>query len=202
MAANLVTVFVEALAGRAGIVFRGGPELITPRGAPGLLMLLLTVAVLPAVTEEFLLRGVLLPALRPFGDGFAVVCTAVLFALLHQNMQQAPMAFAAGLALGRVYLRSGGRLTIPIIVHGWNNAAAVALGLVSGRAANVYALALGLLGMLSLAYLFLRRRPAPPKVKCELPAYRRAFSFFFGSAAMVLPLLYFIVVIVLNTQVG
>ena len=200
MAGNFVAVFVERLAGRAGVEFTGGPERMTPQSVPGLLLMLLTVGVFPAVAEELLLRGVILPPLRRFGDGFAVLCTAALFALLHQNMEQAPMAFVSGLALGWVYVRSG-RLAVPVAVHLWNNAAAVALMLLPGSAADVYTLGLGLLGMLCLLILYLRR-PAPQKIVCEMPAYRRASNFFFGSAAMVLALAYFIVVIAMNTRVG
>jgi len=201
MAANFAAVLVEAIAGRAGIEFHGGPEQIVPQSAPGLLLMLLTVGVLPAITEEWLLRGVILPPLRRFGDGFAVVCAAALFALLHQNMEQAPMAFVSGLALGWVYVRGGGRLAIPMLVHCWNNAAAVALSLLPDRAANIYALVLFILGVLSLGYLYLCR-PEVKKPVCEMPAGRRALHFFFGSAAMAVSLLFFVVVILLNTQVG
>jgi len=200
MAGNLVGALVEQLAGQAGIAFQGGPEPPQPQSLPGLLLVLLTVAVLPAVAEEWLLRGVILPPLRRFGDGFAVVSTAVLFALLHQNMEQAPMAFVAGLALGWAYVRSG-RLAVPIAVHLWNNAAAVALTLLPERAVNLYVLGLGLLGMLSLCIVYLHRQ-VQKKIACELPAYRRASNFFFGSTAMVMALAYFLVIIVLNTRVG
>jgi len=198
MAGNLVAAFVERLAGRAGIEFHGGPEQVVPQGAPGLLLMLLVVGLLPAVTEELLLRGVILPALRRFGDGFAVTCAAALFALLHQNMEQAPMAFVSGLALGWVYVRSG-RLVSPMLVHLWNNAAAVLLMLLPEHAANVYALVLGLLGLVCLFTLYLRR-PAPKNQLCPLSPGRRAVHFFFGSVAMVLPLAYFITVILLNTR--
>ena len=199
MAGNVVGMFVEQLAGRAGIEFQGGPQPPQTQSLPGLLLLLLTVALLPAAAEEWLLRGVILPALRRFGDGFAVTCTAALFALLHQNMEQAPMAFVSGLALGWVYIRSG-RLAVPMAVHLWNNAAAVLLMVLPEGAENAYVLTLGILGMLSLIVLYVRR-PEPKKVACELPAYRRVSNFFFGSAAMVLALGYFVVMIALNTRV-
>ena len=200
MAGNLVGALVEQVAGRAGIEFQGGPEPPQPQSLPGLLLLLLTVAVLPAIAEEWLLRGVILPPLRRFGDGFAVVCTAMLFALLHQNMEQAPMAFVSGLALGWAYVRSG-RLAVPIAIHLWNNAAAVALTLLPEGMESLYVLGLGALGMLCLFILYLRK-PVPRKNVCDLPAYRRASNFFFGSAAMVLALAYFVVVIALNTRVA
>ncbi|MDR2686590.1 MAG: CPBP family intramembrane metalloprotease [Oscillospiraceae bacterium] len=201
MAGNLVGALVERIAGQAGIEFQGGPQPAAPQGLPGLLLLLLTAAALPAVAEEWLLRGVILPALRRFGDGFAVVCAAALFALLHQNMEQAPMAFVSGLALGWAYVRSG-RLAVPVAIHLWNNAAAVALTLLPGRAVAAYALGLGALGALSLFALCLRRagRPAPEKITCELPAGRRALHFFFGSGAMVLALAYFVALIAMNTR--
>ena len=208
MAGNLVGVLVEQIAGQAGIEFQGGPQPPQPQGLPGLLLMLLTAAVLPALAEEWLLRGVLLPPLQPFGDGFAVVCTAALFALLHQNMEQAPMAFVSGLALGWAYARSG-RLAVPMAVHLWNNAAAVLVMFLPERAENVYVLGLGMLGVLSLFILYLRRpkdnkggRPAPQKIMCQMSAGRRASNFFFGSAAMVLALAYFVVIIALNTRVG
>jgi len=200
MAGNFATVLVERLAGQAGIEFLGGPELVAPQSSLGILLALLTTGLLPAVTEEILLRGVILPPLRRFGDGFAVVCTAALFALLHQNMVQAPMAFVSGLALGWVYVR-GGRLALPVLVHLWNNAAAVLLMLLPERAEYIYLFALLAAGLLSLMFLY-ARRPKPKGIACGLPAHRRASNFFFGSVAMVLALGYFVAVIVLNTRVG
>ena len=200
MAGNFVGSLVENLAGRAGIEFHGGPGQAAPQGLPGLLLMLLTVGLLPAVTEELLLRGVILPPLQAFGDGFAVTGAAALFALLHQNMEQAPMAFVSGLALGWVYVR-GGRLILPMAVHAWNNTAAVLLSLAPDRAADIYALGLGALGLLCLLALYLRR-PAPERHMCALSPGKRALHFFFGSVPMVMALGYFIVVIVLNTKAG
>jgi len=200
MLGNIAAVLVEQLAGRAGVEFQGGPEQIVPQSSPGLMVAMLTTGLVPAVVEELLLRGTILPPLRRFGDGFAVVCTAALFALLHQNMEQAPMAFVSGLALGWVYIR-GGRLVIPILVHLWNNAAAVALLLLPNRVAYVYVYGLLLLGALSLFILYLRR-PQPKRLARGLSPGRRAANFFFGSAAMALALGYFVAVIALNTRMG
>ena len=207
MAGNAVGAFVEQIARQAGIEFQGGPAPAAPQSLPGLLLMLLTVAVLPAVAEEWLLRGVLLPTLKPFGDGFAVACTAALFALLHQNMEQAPMAFVSGLALGWAYVRSG-RLVVPVLIHLWNNAAAVAFTLLPEGAANVYVPALAVLGVVGLFVLYLRRRPqdnkgghAPKEIYREMPAWRRTSNFFFGSAAMALALAYFVVLIGMNTRI-
>ena len=198
MVGNFAALLVERLAGRAGIEFLGGLEPVAPQSSLGLLLALLTMGLLPAVAEELLLRGVILPPLRRFGDGFAITCTAALFALLHQNMEQAPMAFVSGLALGWVYVR-GGRLALPILVHLWNNAAAVVI--LPERAEVIYMLALLAAGLLSFMVLYLRR-PRPTKLISGLSPGGRAVNFFFGSAAMILALGYFVVMIVLNTRVG
>ena len=198
MAGNAAGAIAEQLAGRAGLEFHGAPEIEAPQGLPLLLLQLLTTALLPALAEEWLLRGVLLPPLRRFGGGFAVACTAALFALLHQNMQQAPMAFVSGLVLGWAYIRSG-RLLVPVAIHFWNNAAVSAFMLLSDRAANVYVMALGAFGLLCLLILY-ANRPAPQKAETGLSAGRQAMLYFFGSVPMVLALVYYIAMIVLNTS--
>src|SRR5699024_655366 len=43
---------------------------------------ILSVAVVPALTEEFLFRGVLLGILRKYGESFTVVTSALLFGLM------------------------------------------------------------------------------------------------------------------------
>ena len=44
---------------------------------------LVSTAVLPALVEEMVFRGYILGALRPQGDGLAIVFSAVFFGLLH-----------------------------------------------------------------------------------------------------------------------
>ena len=57
-------------------------------------------AVLPAFLEEMVFRGYVLQALRPHGDGMAIVVSALLFGLMHGNVLQIPFAFLIGLVLG------------------------------------------------------------------------------------------------------
>lgn len=81
---------------------------------------ILCTAVVPAIGEEFLFRGAILGALKPYGEGFAIVISSILFGLLHGNLLQIPFAFAGGLFFGflRVY---SGTMLLPIILHGINN---------------------------------------------------------------------------------
>lgn len=73
---------------------------------PTVLNLLLGCVIAPAA-EEFMFRRLLLDRLRPYGDRFAVVASALCFGLFHGNLNQYFYAFAIGLVLGYVALRTG-----------------------------------------------------------------------------------------------
>ena len=81
-------------------------------------------AVTPAIVEEFALRGVVLHALKRFGNGFAVLVSAGLFGLLHGNLEQIPFAFVVGLYLG--YLTVKTKSSVPaVMLHFYNNASSI-----------------------------------------------------------------------------
>lgn len=54
------------------------------------------VAVIPPLVEELGFRGVMLSALRRYGDGFAVLVTAVAFGIFHGNPVKFPLPSAWG----------------------------------------------------------------------------------------------------------
>ena len=67
----------------------------------------LVICLVPAVCEEFLFRGAILTNLLPFGRSQAILISALLFGLMHQNFAQFFYAFCAGIVLGLVYERTG-----------------------------------------------------------------------------------------------
>lgn len=67
----------------------------------------IVISIVPAFCEEFLFRGAILSNCRPFGRTNAVIISAVLFALMHQNAGQLLYTFAAGIVLGLVYEYTG-----------------------------------------------------------------------------------------------
>ena len=67
----------------------------------------LVVCLVPAVCEEFLFRGAILTNLLPFGRANAILTSALLFGLMHQNFQQFFYAFCGGVVLGVLYERTG-----------------------------------------------------------------------------------------------
>lgn len=95
---TLWLVLLEAL----GADIAGGTGLA---GAP-ILVQLAFCALLPAVCEELMFRGMMLSAFERQGKRTALFLSAVLFALLHANLKGLPVQFAMGMALGYIVLRS------------------------------------------------------------------------------------------------
>ncbi len=93
----------------------------------GVIMAFLSIAVVPALVEEFALRGAVLGILKPFGQGFAIIVSAVVFGLMHGNLVQIPFAFLVGLALGYITIKSDS-LWPAVTVHFLNNAISVGFG--------------------------------------------------------------------------
>lgn len=88
------------------------------------------VAVIPPLVEELGFRGVMLSALRRYGDGFAVLVTAVAFGIFHGNPIQIPFAFCVGLVLGYIMVRTN-NLLLCVVIHALNNGISVFFELIS-----------------------------------------------------------------------
>ena len=91
-------------------------DVVTPVTLTGLVLYFILLAVLPPIFEEIAFRGILMQSLRRFGDGFALLVSALLFGLFHLNMIQAPYAFLLGLWFGYLVLRTGS-LWISMVLH-------------------------------------------------------------------------------------
>ena len=89
---------------------------------------ILSAAVLPAVLEELLFRGAILQAARPFGDGFAILLSALAFTLCHTTVPQLIPALLAGLMFGFFTVLSGS-LWVTVLIHCCYNLLAVAVEL-------------------------------------------------------------------------
>lgn len=77
-------------------------------------------AALPALIEEFALRGVVLGTLRRFGSSFGIIISAALFGLMHGNVLQIPFAFVMGIYLGFATEKTGTVWTA-VVIHFINN---------------------------------------------------------------------------------
>lgn len=115
MVGNLVSTGLRAVLGEAAGVQLAG----TPAG-----LLWLRLALVPAVGEELLFRGLMQGYLRPWGGRAAVWGQAVLFALLHGEAPACLSALLSGLALG-LCAETSGSLWPGMAFHLYNNTLAL-----------------------------------------------------------------------------
>lgn len=99
-------------------------------GIHSIVLLFISLAIVPALCEEFLFRGVMLKNLMPYGKTTAVFVSALLFALMHQNFYQFFYTFIAGLVLGYVFLLTGS-IWCGVLIHFINNFVSVLTDAVS-----------------------------------------------------------------------
>ena len=116
----------DALAGRLSGLLTGTPWWLV----------VLVLAVIPAVCEELVFRGWMLSALQgqqpSTGRQFAaVVLQAALFAVVHLLPERLPTTFAMGLVLGWMAIRTGSLLP-GILCHAVHNAVPVGVSLLAG----------------------------------------------------------------------
>ena len=92
-------------------------------GLGNVMYILIALAVLPAVTEEFIFRGILMQEYRAAGCSrtCAVMLSSLLFALIHFNIAQLPVYFFGGVVFGFV-MTVADSLTAAVLVHFLNNA--------------------------------------------------------------------------------
>ena len=98
--------------------------------------------VTPAFCEELLFRGAILSGLKQYGTKFAIVCSSIIFTLMHGNAEQTIHQFIIGVVVGYLFVKSE-NLWLGVIVHFFNNFITVTtsfvLALVSKGGGNVAA---------------------------------------------------------------
>lgn len=82
---------------------------------------LFVIALLPALTEELIYRGIILNGLRSFGKWPAILMSSLAFCLMHLNVGQFPFTFLLGIVLGYVMFETS-CLWLCMILHFVNNA--------------------------------------------------------------------------------
>lgn len=136
---------------------------------------LLIMAVLPAIGEELLFRGVFMrfAARRSRSVVFPILLSSVMFALVHNNIYGLPAIFLAGALLGTIYYLTGS-LYLSILGHFLNNGLQVILlyigssgsasvkGMIANDQLPPYVTVAGALVFAVSLYLLIRNRTPMP----------------------------------------
>ncbi len=162
---NYFSAIVQAI---LGVEFNSNMNDTKLSGFGSIIIICLSVAVVPALLEEFVVRGVTMQPLRKYGDKFAIIVSAFFFSILHGNMLQIPYTFVGGLVLGYLAIKTKS-LWPPMILHFVNNFYSVIVMIVSDnfsdKAANYTAygiwilfIILGIIGFIG----YMRNRDNTP----------------------------------------
>lgn len=78
------------------------------------------IALLPAIAEELIFRGIITNGLKKYGTTIAVVVSAIFFALMHQNLQQLIYQLFLGGVMAYIVIKTGSIL-YTMLLHFFNN---------------------------------------------------------------------------------
>ena len=111
-----------------------GYELNTPSNY---LISLISLAVIPAICEELIFRGILVNALKSKGEIFAIILSSVMFSIFHFSPAQLIYPICFGLILSIVYLRTK-NILFPILLHFINNALSISIQYFSNSSGGTF----------------------------------------------------------------
>jgi membrane protease YdiL (CAAX protease family) len=158
--------------------------------------------VVAAVVEEFLVRGIIYDALKPYGHGVAIIISSILFGLMHGSIHMLFYTTVLGFALGYIRYATNSLLVVTIL-HALINAVAAGLlflfaldNMTGGTNAlilslsNVYIIAMLALVVLGIVAI-IKRIPTIKKYKIEnnwtqISAKRKMAIFFLSIPVMIM----------------
>lgn len=106
--------------------YKSDPNQIIINSIKDLLLYYISLAIIPALCEELLFRGLIINSLKHKGEIFAVVLSSIMFAIFHLSPEQLLYPICWGLLLGIVYLRTK-NIIFPMIMHFINNAFSITI---------------------------------------------------------------------------
>lgn len=125
LAFNWISIYWTMLLRSLGLTVSTGNE-AAPRTLNQLAWMLVVSAMMPALCEEMLFRGLLLPSLEPLGPRWAVAVSGVMFALMHGRVEALPAHLLLGGMLAMLVLRTDS-LFAAMLYHAVYNASIMVL---------------------------------------------------------------------------
>ncbi|PWM43228.1 MAG: hypothetical protein DBX47_07190 [Clostridiales bacterium] len=116
---NLFQMFITAVTGK-DVIGDYTQMLTIPQGFGQTVAYFFLVALLPAICEELVMRSVICGTLAEYNDKAAMFISALIFALFHYTIAQAPYAFALGLLFAFIYIKTRS-FFIVLLLHFLNN---------------------------------------------------------------------------------
>ena len=142
--ANLITIIISSFFRDTDLneSFNTVNEL-APDGIVSAIVLFVQLAVIAPVFEEFWFRGIVMESLRPYGNGFAIFVSALLFGLTHANFGQLFYTAVIGICLGYIAISTKSIVTTTIMHAILNSISGIMLILISTEPAQRYLIGKG-----------------------------------------------------------
>lgn len=144
------------------------------------------------IAEEILCRGIVMKYLEKYGKTFAVILSAILFGLIHQNIVQLPITIMIGVLFG--YLAQQYSLAAAILLHVLNNVSIEIVGTIAEKWNVIWlldALFLHFCAIASFVILLMKR-------ECIITFWQQrkgseeATKWFFTTPLMLLVIIFFL----------
>jgi membrane protease YdiL (CAAX protease family) len=91
-----------------------------PENIQDIILMCISTAIIPPLTEELAIRGLLMSRMRRYGNWFAIVTSAFIFGVFHGTVAQIPFAFVCGLFIGYAVIATESIWT-GVFIHALNN---------------------------------------------------------------------------------
>lgn len=156
---NMITILVSSFFKETNLneSFNTVNEL-APDGLVSAIILVVQLAIIAPLFEEFWFRGIVMESLKPYGNGFAIFVSAILFGLTHANFGQLFYTTVIGICLGYIAV-STKSIVVTTIMHAiLNSISGIMLILISTDSVQKYLMGNGMendpLVIFSLVYMF------------------------------------------------
>lgn len=111
---------------------------VAPPSFGAAVILFVFVAVIAPVFEEFIFRGAVLNALKPYGKGVAIFTSAFMFGIMHGNFSQVFYATALGIVLGYIATVTDSVFTTTVMHALFNSISGVMMLFISTSSVQKY----------------------------------------------------------------
>lgn len=175
----------------------------------------IAISIVPAFAEEFAFRGIVMGVLKKYGRAFALICSSIMFGMMHSNTSQIVFATLLGFIFGYMDLMTDS-IVPSVVMHFCNNFYATLMDELESNGNldektlyTIYFFIIFLFcvgGLISFIYLvkthkeFFRLSAAE---KSELPyvdtmSFKDKLQAFFASPGVIISLVTFISITILN----
>ena len=116
------------------------------------LLLIVSIALTPAIFEELVFRKGIIDLCEPYGKRFAILFSAILFGFIHMNLSQCLFAFSLGLLFGCIYVYTRD-IKVSMLIHFINNGISAVALIVTGKTFYIAGIPVAIEAILGLLIL-------------------------------------------------